>query len=181
MRIHSTNLSKLAKEKGATAESLAPSIERTGLKGERAVSAVKNWMKGTDHPRCKASDIAKLAQALAVETPKLAKFECILKYHRGSPRKAKLLTDLVKGKNVDTAINLLTFTTKRAAVDVKKALNSAIADAEQVNADVTALVVAESRVDEGPTIKRFHQKDRGRAHSIMKRMTHITIALAEKA
>ncbi|MFN0010803.1 MAG: 50S ribosomal protein L22 [Phycisphaerales bacterium] len=181
MRIHSTTLTKIAKEKGASVETLAQAVERTGMKGSRAVSAVKNWMKGTDHPRCKAGDIAKLAQALGVETPKIAKFECILKYHKGSPRKAKLLTDLVKGKNVDTAINLLTFTTKRAAVDVKKALNSAIADAEQVNADVTALVVAESRVDEGPTLKRFHQKDRGRAHSIFKRMTHITIALAEKA
>ncbi len=181
MRIHSANLKKIALEKSATPESLASAVERTGLKGPRAVSAVKNWMKGTDHPRCKATDIAKLAQALGVETPKLAKFECILKYHRGSPRKAKLLTDLVKGKNVDKAIDLLTFTTKRAAVDVKKALNSAIADAEQVNADVMSLIVAESRVDEGPTIKRFHQKDRGRAHSIMKRMTHITIALAEKA
>ena len=103
-----------------------------------------------------------------------------MKYHRGSPRKVALLTDLVRGKDVDTALNLLTFTTKRAAVDVKKALSAAIADAEQANADVTALVVADSRVDDGPRLKRFQPKDRGRAHQILKRMSHITIALEDR-
>lgn len=181
MRINSTKLTKIAKEKGVSIETLAQAIERPGIKGARAESAVKNWMRGTDHPRCKATDVAKLAQALGVEVAKVATFECILRFHKGSPRKVKLLTDLVRGKNVDTALNLLTFTTKRAAVNVKKALSAAIADAEQVSADVSTLVVSESRVDDGPVMKRFNQKDRGRAHQILKRMSHITIALAEKA
>lgn len=180
MRIHGPRLKKIAAEKGLSVETLAAAVQRTGLRGDNAVRAVKNWMVGRDHPRCKSADITKLAETLGVEAARIAKFTCILRYHRGSPRKAKLLTDLIKGKDVDTATNLLVFTTKRAAVDVKKALSAAIADAEQVNADVTALVVSESRVDDAPRMKRFQQKDRGRAHQILKRMTHITIALEEK-
>ncbi len=181
MRIHGPSLKAVAAEKGASVEQLAAAIERTGLKGVRAVSAVKNWMADRDHPRCKLADVKKLAEALGVEVGKIARFQSILKFHRGSPRKAALLTDLIRGKDVLTAENLLAFNGKRAAVDVKKALSAAIADAEQVNADTTALIVAESRVDAGPVLKRFHQKDRGRAHAIMKRMSHITIALQEKA
>jgi large subunit ribosomal protein L22 len=82
---------------------------------------------------------------------------------------------------VDEALNLLSFTTKRAAVNMKKALNAAIADAERAEADVTSLYVVESRVDDGGMIKRFQPKDRGRAHPIEKRLSHITIGLEEKA
>lgn len=181
MRIHGKHLTKLAAEKGVAVERLAEAVQRTGLGGEDAIRAIKNWMRDNDHPRCKAPDIKKMAEVLGVEPSKIAKFECILRYHRGSPRKVKLLTDLIRGKDINTAMNLLTFTTKRAAVNVKKALSAAIADAQQVSADETLLVVGESRVDEGPTLKRFQEKDRGRAHPIMKRMSHITIALEEKA
>ncbi len=180
MRIHGVQLKKLAALKGLSLEQLAAAIERPSLRGDDAVSAVKNWIRGSDHPRCKSEDINKLAQAIGVEPVKIAKFVCVLKYHRGSPRKAGLLVDLVRGKNVDTAINMLTFTTKRAAVNVKKAVNAAITEAEQANADVTQLIVAESSVNEGPTMKRFQPKDRGRSHSIHKRMAHITIAIVEK-
>ncbi|MBC7834841.1 MAG: 50S ribosomal protein L22 [Phycisphaerales bacterium] len=134
-------------------------------------------MRGSDHPRCKAEDIRTLASALGVEVPDLARFTCVLKYHRGSPRKVGLLVDLIRGKNAITAENMLTFTTKRAAVDVKKALLAARSDAELAQADIENLVVAESRVDDGPQIKRFQPKDRGRAHRILKRTSHITIGL----
>lgn len=181
MRIHGAKLKKAAAEKGLTADALGQVIARTGLPQDRAAAAVANWMRGADHPRCKAEDINKLAQALGVAAPKIARFTCIFKFSRGSPRKAKLLTDLIRGKDVLTAENLLTYTTKRAAVDVKKALLAARTDAEQANADVTALYVTESAVDDGPRMKRFQPKDRGRAHRIIKRMSHISIALEEKA
>ena len=181
MRIHGTNLKRIAAEKGVAIERLAEAVQRTGLKGDHAVAAVKNWMRGSDHPRCKAADVNRMAEVLGVEPAKIAKFECILKHHRGSPRKAKLLTDLIRGKDVDTATNLLTFTTKRAARNVKKALLAAIADAEQVNADVTSLFVCDSRVDAGPIMKRIKEKDRGRAHPIQKPFSHITVALEERA
>lgn len=180
MRIHGQHLKSIAAEKGVSVEQLAQAVERPALVGDEAVSAVKNWMRGSDHPRCKSADIAKLAGALGVEPAKIAKFTCLLKYHRGSPRKAALLVDLIRGKPVEKAINMLAFTTKRAAVNVRKAVNAAITEAESANADVTQLVVAESRVDEGPMMKRFQPKDRGRSHRILKRMSHITIALVEK-
>lgn len=180
MRIHGAYLKKIAAEKGMSVDALAAAVARPSLQGDDAVSAVKNWMRGSDHPRCKSEDVNKLAAALGVESAKIAKFTCILKFHRGSPRKAMLLVELVRGKPVDKAISMLTFTTKRAAVNVKKAVNAAITEAEQASADVTRLVVAESRVDDGPRLKRFQPKDRGRAHSILKRMSHITIALVEK-
>lgn len=181
MRIDGKKLASVAKEKGIAPEALAQSVERSGLTGDRALSAVRNWMRGTDHPRCRAEDIKRLATALGVEPSKIAKFQCILKYHRGSPRKVQLLVDLIRGKDFDTALDLLTFTTKRAAVDVKKALVSAYDAADKAEAELSSLIVSESMAQEGPTLKRFQQKDRGRAHSIHKRMTHITVSLSEKA
>jgi large subunit ribosomal protein L22 len=180
VRIHADKFKKMAKAKGLDAKRLGEVIARPGMKGEKATSAVSNWMVGNDHPRCKGADIKKLASALGCELSQIAKFESIFYYHRGSPRKANLLVQLIRGKRVDVAENLLTFTTKRAAIDVKQALKAAIADAEQANADVTSLVVIESTVDEGPMMKRFQPKDRGRAHRILKRMSHITVALETK-
>lgn len=181
MRLRGEHLKQLAAQRNVSREQLAQAIERTGLSGDRALSAIDNWMKGRDHPRCKATDIAKLAAAVGAAPKDIARFVSEVRHHRGSPRKAKLLVDLVRGKSVDEALNLLTFTTKRAAVNVKKALNAAIADAERAEADVTALYIVESRVDDGGMIKRFQPKDRGRAHPIEKRLSHITIGLEEKA
>ncbi|MFT3686038.1 MAG: 50S ribosomal protein L22 [Phycisphaerales bacterium] len=181
MRIHAQNLKKMAKAKGLDAARLGEAVARAGMKGDNATAAVTNWMSGRDHPRCKASDIKKLAAALGCEVAEIAKFESILYYHRGSPRKANLLVQLIRGKRLDVAKDLLTFTTKRAAVDVKRCLLSAADDAERANADTTSLVVHESVVDEGPMMKRFQPKDRGRAHRILKRMSHIRITLVTKA
>lgn len=181
MRLRGDNLDKLATQRGVSREQLASAIERTGLMGDRALSAIGNWVKGRDHPRCKPTDIAKLATAVGAAPKDITRFVSEIRFHRGSPRKVRLLADLVRGKSVDEAINLLSFTTKRAAVNMKKALNAAIADAERAEADVTALVVVESRVDDGGMIKRFQPKDRGRAHPIEKRLSHITIGLEEKA
>lgn len=180
VKIVGSKLKARAQEKGVSIEQLAEAVERTGLPKARAISAIGNWMRGSDHPRCRREDIVALARVLECEVSDLARFTAIFKYHRGSPRKAKLLVDLIRGKKVDTAMNLLTFTTKRAAVDVKKALSAAIADAQQAEANVENLVVTESTVHGGPHIKRFQPKDRGRAHPILKRMAHITVGLEQK-
>lgn len=181
MRLRGDKLGQLAKAAGVSNEQLAEAVQRTGLEGDKAVSAVGNWLKGRDHPRCKATDIAKLAAAVGVQPKDIARFVSRVDHHRGSPRKAKLLVDLIRGKNVLEAENLLTFTTKRAAVNVKKALRAAIADAQQSEVDETELYVVESRVDAGGMIKRFQPKDRGRAHQILKRLSHITIGVEERA
>lgn len=166
---------------GVTSQQLGEAIAERGFGAGDAQRAIENWMAGRDHPRCKAKNVAKLAQVLRVAPKDLVSFTSAVNYHRGSPRKAKLLVDLIRGKSVDQALNLLTFTTKRAAVNVKKCLNAAIADAEQAECDVTRLVVTESRVNEAPSIKRFQPKDRGRAHPIIKRLSHITISVEERA
>lgn len=180
MKIKGKQLERLAVERGLSVEDLAQAVERPGLTGDRAASAVRNWLRGSDHPRCKAQDVRKLAGALQCTVGDLVQFVTVLKYHRGSPRKVSLLVDLIRGKDYNTAINMLTFTTKRAAVDVKRALNAAYNDAKLFDADTDNLIVSESRVDQAPVVKRFKAKDRGRSHPIMKRMSHITIGVEER-
>lgn len=180
MRLRGDKLKQLAAEAGVNEEQLADAVDRTGVSGAKAQSAIRNWLGGRDHPRCKAADIARLADAVGAEPKDICRFTSSVNHHRGSPQKARLLADLVRGKPVDEALNLLAFTTKRAAVNMRKALSAAIADAESANADVTALFVSESRVDEGPHMKRWQPKDRGRAHPILKRTGHITISVQEQ-
>ncbi len=98
---------------------------------------------------------------------------------RISPQKARLVMDLIRDMPVDKAIITLELSKKRAAVLIKTALNAAIANADQDEANVRRLVVSDARVDEGPTIKRFQPKDRGRAHAILKRTSHLTVGVDE--
>lgn len=181
MRIRGNILKAKAEEAGVSIERLAAAVERTGLKGDPAVRAVRNWMAGRDHPRCKAVDIRKMAEILGCRAKDVSRFVSKVNYHRGSPRKARLLVDLIRGKDTDSATNLLAFSTKRAALNVKRCLFAAITAAQEEEADVTNLVITESRVDEGPRMKRFQPKDRGRAHPIIKRFSHITIGVEERA
>lgn len=180
MRIDGNRLREAMERAGVEPAALAEAVDRTGLEGPRARRAVANWLAGRDHPRCKSSDIAKLARALGCAPRDIARFSCCVRFQRGSPQKARLVVDLVRGRRVDEALNLLAFTPNRAAVHVRKALQAAMAEAEQAEADLANLVVVESRVDDGPRIKRFRPKDRGRAHPILKRTGHITIGLEER-
>jgi large subunit ribosomal protein L22 len=102
------------------------------------------------------------------------------RYARIAPRKAQLVAALIRGRKVDDALAQLEMSKKRAAWFFKSVLKSAIANAEEGDADVRNLVVSESRVDAGPTMKRFQPKDRGRAHPILKRTSHLVIAVDEK-
>lgn len=102
------------------------------------------------------------------------------RFARIAPRKARLVADLIRGMRIDVAMNELDFSKKRAAWYLKAVLKSAIANAEEKDANVSTLIVSESRVDEGPTIKRFRPKDRGRAHPIRKRTCHLHIVLEER-
>lgn len=102
------------------------------------------------------------------------------RYARISPRKARLLTDLIRQQYVQDALNILKFSPNRAAGMVSKVLTSAVANANEAEADVERLFVQTARVDEGPTLKRFRPKDRGRAHPIMKRTSHIIVVVEEE-
>ena len=103
-------------------------------------------------------------------------------FARIAPRKARLVMDLIRGRQVDDALNMLSFSKKRASVYVAKVIKSAVANyQEQETAPGSnPLVVSEARVDGGPIIKRFQPKDRGKAHPIMKRTSHLVISVAEK-
>jgi large subunit ribosomal protein L22 len=180
MRIRSEELKKLADRAGMSSVQLAEAVARTGLEGPKAEKAVNNWMAGRDHPRCKAPDIRRLAQTLGCAVSDIARFESSVEYHRGSTQKARLVVDMIRGRTLADADQILKFTHKRAAVNVRKALQTAASDADQAGANLNALVVAEITVDEGPVIKRFKAKDRGRAHPILKQTSHITIGVEER-
>ncbi|HOF18126.1 MAG TPA: 50S ribosomal protein L22 [Phycisphaerae bacterium] len=102
------------------------------------------------------------------------------RYARMSSRKVRLIADLIRGRDVQDALNILKFTPNRAAGMISKVLRSAVANANEAEADVESLFVREAFVDEGPTMKRWHPKDRGRAHPIMKRTSHITVVVEQE-
>jgi large subunit ribosomal protein L22 len=104
----------------------------------------------------------------------------VLKFVRLSPMKGRLVADLVRGKKVDEALNILKFSNQRAAGIIKKVLDSAIANAENNNgADVDELRVSEILVDEGPTMKRIRPRAKGRADRILKRTSHVTVRVSD--
>ena len=103
-----------------------------------------------------------------------------LKNYRQSPRKVRLLADLVRGKKVDEALQMLKFVDKRAAGPFSKLLSSAKANATQEGKDAAKLVVAKVAVDQGVTYKRIRARARGSASRINKRNSNISVELAEK-
>jgi large subunit ribosomal protein L22 len=104
------------------------------------------------------------------------------KYIRMSPRKIKVVLDLIRGKNAAEAMAILRLTPRAAAPVVAKLLKSAMANAENNNKmDVTKLFVAETYAGPGPVLKRFQPHAQGRAFRIAKRTSHITMVLKERA
>ncbi len=103
-----------------------------------------------------------------------------LKQARISPQKARLVADQVRSLPVDRALELLTFSPKKAARLIKKTLESAIANAEHnQGADIDELKITAICVDEGPRFKRMHARAKGRGNRIVKRTSHITVTVAE--
>ena len=103
------------------------------------------------------------------------------RFARTSPQKARLVADQIRGLPVDKALEILTFSPKKAAVLVKKVLDSAIANAEHnEGADIDELKVGKVFVDEGPTMKRIMPRAKGRADRIMKRTSRITVVVSDR-
>ena len=104
-----------------------------------------------------------------------------LRFARISPQKCRLVADQIRGLPVDKALNILAFSPKKGAAILKKVLESAIANAEHnEGADVDELRVKRIFVDQGPTLKRVMPRAKGRANRILKRTSHITVAVGEK-
>ena len=108
-------------------------------------------------------------------------FQAKHSFARISPRKARLLMDLIRGRDVDDAITLLRFAKQRASGMIEKVVRSAVANANESEvAPRGTLYVAKAWVDPGPVIKRFQPKDRGKAYSIKKRTSHLVVTLDQR-
>lgn len=110
--------------------------------------------------------------------------KAILRYARVSARKARLVADLIRGKDVPQAMDILAFTDKKTAPMIRKLIESAVANAEQaakrdqVDLDIDQLFVKTITVDGGPSLRRFRPRAQGRATKILKKTSHISVELA---
>ncbi|MGB3303896.1 50S ribosomal protein L22 [Gordonia sp. (in: high G+C Gram-positive bacteria)] len=116
---------------------------------------------------------------MTTETENVQSARATAKFVRVTPMKARRVIDLVRGKNVDEALDILRFAPQAASEPVYKVLASAIANAENnVGLDRRTLVISEAFADEGPTLKRFQPRAQGRAFRIRKRTSHITVVVS---
>ena len=104
--------------------------------------------------------------------------KAILKFGRLTPRKARRVADLIRGKSAAEAIVSLRFMPYRAAQEMEKLIKSALANAENRNADTDKMVISHVVVDAGPTMKRMEPRAQGRANVIRKRTSHITLTIS---
>ena len=180
--LSATKLRDVCRRQQVSVESLAQSLVRGGLDTKEAMAAVRNWRKGLFRRQPRTEDIRRLADALGVEVTELGAWHSCCRYAPMSARKARLVTELIVGRSVQDAMDILKFTRKRAAPIVNKVLKAAVADADEQQADVDALYVSEARVDDaGARIgtKRWIPKDRGRAHPITKLACHIHVTVTQ--
>ena len=157
---------------------LAP--EKARIKLQRMRSAVNNWERGLFRPRPETEDVSTLARVLEVEQQDLLIWSASHRYAPIAPRKARLVADLIRGRTVQDALDVLKFANKRAAVMIDKVLRSAISSADEQEADVERLYVCEARVDEGGIrtgTRRWRPKDRGRAVPFTRLASHIYVSV----
>ncbi|PIE56305.1 MAG: 50S ribosomal protein L22 [Desulfobulbus propionicus] len=106
--------------------------------------------------------------------------KAVAKYIRISPQKARVVADVIRGKDVDTALTTLRFMPKKAARILRKVIESAVANADQNESiDVDTLYIKSILIDGGPMLKRFRPRAQGRATRILKRTSHITVVVDE--
>lgn len=118
-----------------------------------------------------------MAQSQTIERKS---WRAVHRFARISPQKARLIAAMIRGQNCNTAMDLLTFSHQRGAMLIRHVLKSAMVNADEQEADMGRLFVSEARVDGGPYYRRFQPKDRGRAHPIAKRTSHLIVKVAER-
>ncbi|MBA3028174.1 MAG: 50S ribosomal protein L22 [Desulfobacteraceae bacterium] len=107
--------------------------------------------------------------------------KAVAKYMRIAPRKVRILIDSIKGKTAEKGLDHVKFMPQKGAKMLEKVIQSAVANADHNKGiDVDSLVISNIYVDEGPSLKRFHARARGRGAKIIKRTSHITVILADK-
>ena len=180
--LSANKLKELCKQRQISIRPLADQLVRGGLNKKEAAAAVNNWQKGRFVPAPRREDIQRLAGALSADVNDLLDWHSSYRFAPGSASKARLVTQLIVGRGVQDAMDILKFTRKRAATMVDKVLKSAVADADEQQADVDTLYVSEARVDDAGIrigTKRWIPKDRGRAHPIRRKACHIHITVTE--
>lgn len=181
--IIASKLKDYIKTSGLNIEQLANQISRSGFSAGEAKTALKNWQKGLQKPAPSKADVESLAKALNVTVQELKCWKSMHRYAPVSPSKARLVTELVAGRGVQDALDILKFTSKRSAYFIEKVLKCAIANADEQEADVESLYINEARVDGAGVrlgTKRWIPKDRGRAHPIRKQCCHIVLTVAQE-
>lgn len=176
-------LKKVCAKNNMSVGQLAGFVAYGSRNAKKASSAVKNWTKCLYKPVPSSEDVERLARGLGVEVGKISEWRVTYRYAPSSPTKARLVTDMISGRNVQVALDLLKFEHKRAARMIEKLLAGAISNADEQAADVDNLYVSEARVDgAGRRIgtKTWIAKDRGRAHPIKKQASHIHVTVAEE-
>lgn len=180
--LSANKLKELCQQQQMNVEQLADHLARPGLDKMESIVAIQNWQKGLFKPKPRTDDIRHLASALSVEVNDLLDWCSSYRFAPLSARKARLVTQLIAGRSVQDAMDILKFTQKRAAAMIDKVLRSAVADADEQQADVDSLYVSGARVDDAGVrigTKRWMPKDRGRAHPISKKACHIHITVTQ--
>lgn len=180
--LSANKLKEFCRQRQMGVEQIAGQIVRGGLNERQAVAAVRNWQKELFKPIPRKEDIRHLADALSVEENDLVGWRSACRFAPISARKARLVTQLIVGRSVQDAMDILKFTRKRAATMVEKVLKSAVADADEQQADVDNLYVSSARVDDAGIrigTRRWMPKDRGRAHPIRKKACHIYVTVTQ--
>jgi len=180
--LSSAKLKRFCEVRQVSTDELAGRLVRTGLDRRAAAAALRNWQQGRFRPKPRKGDISRLAEALSVEQNELLEFCSSYRYAPLSARKARLVAQLIAGRSVQDALDILKFTPKRAASVINKVLKAAVADADEQNANVDDLYISCARVDDAGVrigTKRWMPKDRGRAHPISKKSCHIYITVSQ--
>jgi large subunit ribosomal protein L22 len=175
-------LKEFCRQQHISIDELANHLARGGFDRQKAVVAVKNWQKGLFKPEPRAEDIRRLATALSTEVNDLVDWRSSYRYAPMSARKARLVAEMITGLRVQEAMDVLKFTRKRAATMIDKVLRTAVADADEQQADVDNLYVSSARIDDAGNrigTKRWIPKDRGRAHPINKKACHIHVTVTQ--
>ncbi|MHC4130810.1 MAG: 50S ribosomal protein L22 [Planctomycetota bacterium] len=180
--LNTEKLKRSCEQKKMNVEQLAGHLVRSGLDKTKAMAALKNWQKGLMKPNPRKEDISRLAAALSLKVNDLLAWRSSYRYAPISATKARLVTELIIDRPVQDAMDILKFTRKRAASMINKVLKCAVADADEQQAEVDNLFISQAYVeDAGVRIgtKRWIPKDRGRAHPIRKKASHIYITVTE--
>ncbi len=180
--LSANKLKELCQQRQMGPAALASHLVRGGLDKRRASVAAKNWLKGLFEPKPRKEDIRNLSAAFSVQENDLVDWRSSYRFAPISARKARLVTELIAGRSVQDAMDVLKFTKKRAATMIDKVLRAAVADADEQQADVDSLYVSCARVDDAGNragTKRWMPKDRGRAHPINKKACHIYITVTQ--